>query len=91
MPYPLKEKHVVSLKIPDGWQVEALPESSKIALPDGGGLFSFFCSERQGMIQTVCDLSVKQTYFTTEEYGSLKYFFDLFIEKMNEQIVFSKS
>ena len=37
LPYPIQVQDIVFLKIPEGYEVEELPESSRVSLPNGGG------------------------------------------------------
>jgi len=90
MPYPFSEKHVTTLTIPEGYKVESIPESAKLMLPEGAGKLSFMAVNRDQTVQIICSFSVNKTYYTPEEYGGLKYFFDLYIDKLDEQIVLSK-
>lgn len=90
-PYPMKEQLIMNIDIPEGYQIEELPESVSILLPNGGGKFLFQVSEKKGGgIQIVSKVNIKQLLFLPEEYTTIKNFWDLIVEKMGEQIVLKK-
>lgn len=92
MPYGVNEQYILSLTIPEGYVVEELPEPLKIVLPNEGASYSFSSSLGvDGKIQVVARTKITQTYYMPEEYGALRNFFDLMINKQNEQIVLKKS
>ncbi len=76
--------------IPEGFEVEELPKNLALALPDGGGRFSYFCSESEGKIQTVSKLIINKAVFTAESYHQLKDFYHRIVQKHGEQIILKK-
>lgn len=91
IPYPFQQQIVMNIKIPEGYQVEELPEKANMVLPNDGGQLQFSIDEKEGSIQLNSRFVVKQLNFSPAEYPNLKLFFDLFIEKHGEQIVLKKS
>lgn len=92
IPYPFKEQYVLSLTIPDGYQVEELPEAVNVALPNKAGRFQFSATAmNKNQIQLLSKITVSQTKYEVEEYPFIKEFFDLIVEKHAEQIVLKKS
>ncbi len=90
-PYSIREQHSISVKLPDGYVVEELPESVRIYLPNKGGSFLYAVQEKElGHLNVNINLSIKQLKFYPEEYISVKELFDLFVEKLGEQIVLKK-
>ncbi len=90
MPYPISEKHVSTITIPEGYVVESLPESTMLSLVGDAGKLTFRSMQKENTIQLICSFIVDQTYYAPEEYGGLKYFFDLYSDKLSEQIVLTK-
>ncbi|MFK8101926.1 MAG: DUF3857 domain-containing protein [Saprospiraceae bacterium] len=88
--YPLKEQLVVNLELPEGYVVEDLPEPVNLALPNKGGKFQYFIKEKNGTLQLVSKLSLKQLVFEPSEYEGLKKIFDVLVEKHSEQLVLKK-
>ncbi len=76
--------------IPEGFEVEELPKNLALALPDGGGRFSYFCSESEGKIQMVSKLMINKAVFTAESYHELKDFYHRIVQKHGEQVILKK-
>jgi Domain of Unknown Function with PDB structure (DUF3857) len=91
MTYGFKNQYILNLTIPDGYVVDELPEALNMELPNKGGKFQFFISQNGNIIQIVNKLSISQLRFEPEEYGAIKSFFDIIVEKHSEQIVLKKA
>lgn len=87
MPYPFSEQLVLNLDLPEGYVVEELPEAAKVVLPNKGGSFLYMVKQSGQKIQVIRKITLNQLQFSPEEYSSIKTFFDLIIEKSEEQIV----
>ena len=90
IPYPFTNNFVYNIAIPEGYIVEELPQPLSVKIPDGAGSYLFSAAEKDGSIQLVSKLVIKKTQYIPTEYEGVKQFFDLMIEKQNEQIVFKK-
>ncbi|MEW7277179.1 transglutaminase [Aquimarina sp. 2201CG1-2-11] len=82
--------YMVTIKIPEGYEVAELPKSEKIKMPDGLGTFSFISSSSNGAIQLRVIETVSDPLVTAEDYPILKEFFNKLVTKENEQIVLKK-
>lgn len=90
MAYAIDKQSIIKITIPEGYLVEALPEAIKMSLPNNGASFMFATSQTGNTIQIVSKVKIYQTYYTIEEYGALRNFVDLVINKQQEQIVLKK-
>jgi transglutaminase-like putative cysteine protease len=90
IPYPMKEHYVLNLDIPADYQVDELPEPVNLVLPDHTGSLKYMVSQTGDKIQINSQFELSETFFPPEQYGSLKSFFDIYIEKQNEMIVLIK-
>jgi len=89
--YPQSETYVLNLKLPEGYEVESIPDQLRITLPDKSISFSYSVSlTQQGGIQVLNRFNIKRSYFPPEEYEDLKSFFNMIVEKHAEQIVLKK-
>ncbi len=88
--YPTKDKFMITLNIPDGYQVETYPKEVAIALPEGYGGFRFTCTVEEKKIQLVASLNINVAIIPSDDYDSLKEFFKKVVEKENEKIVLKK-
>ncbi len=91
-PFSIREQHSIKVKLPDGYATEELPKSVRIFLPNKGGSFLYVVQENEpGYLNVNINLSIKQLKFYPEEYPAVKELFDLFVEKLGEQIVLRKT
>jgi len=88
--FPFKDKHMISLTIPEGYQVETLPSNIAIAMDKKYGSFSYAISNENNQIQLMSVLEITTSIIPAEDYDILKEFFKLVIDKQNEKIVLKK-
>ncbi|MFK7806560.1 MAG: DUF3857 domain-containing protein [Saprospiraceae bacterium] len=89
--YPFEEDYILNLSIPEGYDIEEIPESINLVLPNKGGKFVYLVNKTsESNIQIVSKIIVDQIYFKPVEYQGVKQFFDLIVEKQGEQIVLKK-
>lgn len=87
---PWKVKNVVSIKIPEGYKVESLPESLAIGLPESLGVFKYQISESNGKINTICVLQFNSSIIAPNYYAALKEFYGQLVKKESEKVVLVK-
>ncbi|HYH16778.1 MAG TPA: DUF3857 domain-containing protein [Flavisolibacter sp.] len=90
MPYTIDETYVMNMAIPDGYEVDEIPKSTKVALNEGEGSFEYIIVKGADMIQMRSRLQLKKANFYAEDYEGLRNFFDHIIKKHSEQVVFKK-
>ncbi|MCI4666923.1 MAG: DUF3857 domain-containing protein [Bacteroidia bacterium] len=88
---PMQWEHSISFQVPSGYEIESLPETVQMALPNKGGSFVFQSMQSGPFIQLKSVVIIKQTKFEPNEYGNIKTFFDHITAKHGEQIVLKKS
>lgn len=90
--YPWQDKFSISIKIPEGYKVESLPESMSISLKGQAGVFLFkIVSVGESAIQIVSDLKINQAVIPAQNYFGLKEFYKTVVEKQSEKVVLVKS
>ena len=88
---PFKAQYVLDLVLPEGYVVDEFPEPSRVNLPDNAGKMSFTCTENgRGAIQVHLRMNITKTKFTPQEYGALRQFFEIAVEKTQYQLVLKK-
>ena len=88
--YPQQENYILTLQIPEEYQVEELPKSEKIVLPDGAGSFTVMAVQQDNKIQLTANYVLTKILFVGEEYYLLKDFVAKIMAKQSEQIVLKK-
>ncbi len=89
--FPLKDRYIVNIDLPEGYMVKYLPEAVVYNLGQNMGSYRYAISEVGRKLQVSVELSINQSFIAAEEYGNLKKFYELCIAKENEKVVLSKS
>lgn len=88
--YPQSDRYTINLKLPEGYQIESLPESAAMALPNNYGSFRYNVSEIQGNLQVLVSFDINQSVIPATEYPNLKAYYNQIIQKETEKIVLVK-
>ncbi len=88
--YPLRESHLLGLRIPPGYEIEQLPEPIRVRLPGNAGSFIYNVLHIDDIIHVSSTIYLNQTVFLPSEYLGIKSFFDYVVLKHNEDIVLKK-
>ncbi|NGX84598.1 transglutaminase domain-containing protein [Aequorivita sp. KMM 9714] len=89
--YPMKDRYIVTISLPEGYNVESLPENVVYNLGENQGSYRYLISQAGNKLQLSVEFAINQSYIAAEEYGNLKKFFELLIAKENEKVVLSKA
>ncbi len=90
IPHPISWQFVLQVDLPQGYEVEELPESLNMVLADRGGTFLYHVTRNNNMLSISYRLRIDQLVFEPDEYAGLKEFFDKIIAKQAEQVVLKK-
>ncbi len=88
--YPKENKYIISIEIPNGYQVESLPQSINLSIAENICSFKYLISNNENSIQTSISISINDAIISAEHYEKLKKFFQQMIEKQNEKIILRK-
>ncbi len=93
MEHPMNYKTILNIKLPQGYEVEEIPEGVRFALPNQAGSFSMSYSDQAQVqkLQIISHLTIQKLHYNPNEYGMIKQLFDLLIQKQREQVVLVKS
>ncbi|MEM6316498.1 MAG: DUF3857 domain-containing protein [Bacteroidota bacterium] len=89
-PYPQSIVYSFQYKIPEGYEIDELPEKKVIALPEKGGTFSYSARVQNGKIMVISQFKINKNRFLPNEYLQLKEFYNIVIAKHAEQVVLRK-
>lgn len=87
---PFEQSYFLKLSIPESYTVEELPQAKVIALPNGGGRFTYSASQVGNVISLVNNLQIARNTFSPEEYKNLREFYSQLAAKQVEQIVLKR-
>ena len=89
---PIAHSYTYNIKIPEGYELEEMPESVNLALPNKGGRFMFMTNKAsENEIQIFMKVNLFKTQYLPEEYSALKELFNLIIAKQQEQVVLKET
>jgi hypothetical protein len=88
--FPFKDKYMVNITIPEGYQVESLPKSASFAMANNYGSFNMSTSNTDSQIQVVVNFTINASIIPSEDYDTLKEFFKIVIDKQNEKVILKK-
>ena len=93
------QRIMVSIVIPEGYEVESLPESKKVVMSNQDGedgesynamIFQYSCQQTLNQIQVLSEFKTVQATFSSTVYPSLKEIYDHMLAKHSEQIVLKR-
>ncbi len=89
--YPMKDRYIINIALPEGYKVESLPENAVFNLGNNVGNYRYLISQMENKLQLSVEFAINQSFIAAEEYGNLKKFYELLIAKQNEKVVLSKT
>ena len=89
--FPLRDSRVVNIIIPEGFEVESLPENSMFQLMGESGIFKYLTSQNGKYLRIESVLELNNLVYTPDDYENLKQFYAYMVEKHSETIVLKKS
>jgi hypothetical protein len=87
---PFNDSYSISLNLPEGYEVEFIPEKINLAMQEDYGFYSFNISSSLKTIQISSIFSINASIVPAQHYMMLKDFYKLMIEKQSEKIVLRK-
>jgi hypothetical protein len=89
-PYPQSNTYSAMFTIPEDYAIEELPEKALVTLPNNSGTFSYSAKVQGNKIIFLSWYKINKYLFLPDEYSVLKEFYNIMVEKQNEQIVLKK-
>lgn len=88
--FPFVVTKRINLKIPVGYQVESLPESIHIALPEDMGSFIYKIRLNQNVLNLSVEFTINNSVIPVNFYSILRDFYATRVTKENEKVVLTK-
>ena len=84
------ETLLLTLALPEGYELAETPKAAVVDLPDNGGRYRFAISSTGNTVQLSSRFSLRKPVYTAEEYTYLRDFYRLMLEKQAEKLVIRK-
>lgn len=88
--YAQGDRMIISIEIPEGYQVKSIPESTNFVVGENVFEFKYLVSQNANKIQLMMNFNVNVATESAENYLALKGFYQAIVDKEKEKIVFSK-
>ena len=88
--FPFEDKYVINIMIPEGYQVESLPESGVYEFKNKEAKFAYVIVENGKFLQLNISLDMNTSLINSLDYEVFKKFFERIVEKQSEQVVLKK-
>jgi hypothetical protein len=88
--HPIKSRYVLSINIPEGYEVAELPKSCNIVLPDKSATFTYQAIQSESTVRLTAVFEINKTIFLESDYPLIKEFYNQVIAKQMEVIMLKK-
>jgi Domain of Unknown Function with PDB structure (DUF3857) len=88
--HPHLDKYMVNIMMPEGYEVEALPENINYKLPEDEGNYSYLIKKNGKYLQISIAFNYANSLVLSSRYQTFRAFFNSYIEKTSEKIVLKK-
>tara|TARA_R110000868_G_scaffold369263_1_gene632505 strand:+ start:55 stop:2079 length:2025 start_codon:yes stop_codon:yes gene_type:complete len=88
--FPFMDKYVINITIPDGYEVETIPDAINIVMDNSVASFKCMSSIAGNTIQIMIISQMNTTIIPADHYEALKNYYQTITEKQNEKIVLRK-
>jgi hypothetical protein len=77
-------------ELPENYKVEELPKSAAVSLPNNAGRLVYTINSVGNKLMVQCRISINQVLFLSNDYASLRNFFNIIAEKLSQSVVLKK-
>lgn len=88
--FPTTSQYLITINIPDGYQIESVPESLALKLPEEIGSYMYNITAKENQIQVKLTSEIKSPLISAEGYEMIKTYFQQIVQKNSEKIVLTK-
>ncbi|SFD41193.1 DUF3857 domain-containing protein [Flavobacterium phragmitis] len=88
--YPFMDKFNITIKIPDGFTVESLPQSGALTMEDNLGAFKYHIVQNESVLQLSISHQINEAIVSNEQYDMLKEYYKGMVAKETEKIVLKR-
>lgn len=84
------ETYVFSMDIPEGYKVEEIPKSARVAYNVNEGMFEYLVEKDDTRVQLRMHIKMNKAWYAADEYNILREFYAYVVKKCSESLVMKK-
>lgn len=88
--FPFSQRYTITIKLPENFAVENLPQPVAVVMQDNLGVFKFDIAQSEDRIQISIIHQINEAIFPIEKYDMLKEYYKTMIAKEAEKIVLKR-
>jgi hypothetical protein len=88
--YPISETYIFEYTLPEGYQLESLPHSILLKLPDNSITITYNLQTLGNKITVIYKRNINKILFLPDEYKNLKELYNQIVKKHAEQVILKK-
>lgn len=88
--YLWNDVYRITIEIPEGYEIESIPESLAMGIEDNLGEFKYMISKNGNLINLNASIKINTLIIPSGYYGNIKQFYKMLVEKEKEKIVLKK-
>jgi hypothetical protein len=86
----VEKTYMCKITLPEGYQIDEIPQNKLIALPGGAGRYTYNISQMGNVVNLTSTFIITRVLFGQDEYKPLREFYGQVVAKQAEQIVLKK-
>ncbi len=88
--YPIADKYMINIMIPEGYEVESLPKNEAFAFNDAAGKYTYLINQNGKFLQLSINFDLNFAFVIPSDYTYFRNFYKLLTEKQVEKVVLKK-
>lgn len=88
--FPYEYQYLITINIPEGYQLESVPESVAFEMPENIGSYQLNISQRPNQVQVKLNSNINAPLISPQGYEMIKNYFSQIVEKNKDRIVIVK-
>lgn len=88
--FPYESQYLITINIPEGYQLESVPESVAYELPENIGSYQVNMNQRPNQVQIKLNFQTNSPLIAPQGYEMIKNFYTQIVEKNKDRIVITK-
>ena len=88
--YPYSKQYMITVELPEGYEVEEYPQSFQTIIPNQGGSYRFISTLQDNTLTMIAGVTISAYHYSTEEYADVRKLFQDIVDSQNAFVVLKK-